>query len=117
MSNLNRGCICYVRWEKDSRKECLFAAVSSAHRRIRAAREIARDAEQTMSGLFVATFLCAYLPKNVQQIIMTVASEPRFEGDRNPRSANTEMKINVSVLFLVAVVICALTEGDSDHGT
>lgn len=30
-----------------------------------------------------------YAPKNVQQTIMTVASEPRFEGERKPRRAKT----------------------------
>ncbi len=28
-------------------------------------------------------------PKNVQQIIITVASEPRFEGERKPNNAKT----------------------------
>jgi hypothetical protein len=31
----------------------------------------------------------AYPPKNVQQTIITVAIDPRFDGDRNPNSANT----------------------------
>ena len=29
------------------------------------------------------------LPKKVQQIIITVAREPRFEGERNPSRAKT----------------------------
>ena len=29
------------------------------------------------------------LPEKVQKIIMTVANEPRFEGERNPAKANT----------------------------
>lgn len=31
----------------------------------------------------------AYPPKKVQQTIITVAMEPRFDGDRNPNNANT----------------------------
>jgi len=30
-------------------------------------------------------------PKNVQQTIITVAMEPRFDGDRNPNNANTNV--------------------------
>ena len=33
-----------------------------------------------------------HLPKNDQQIIMTVANEPRFDGERKPSNANTAMK-------------------------
>lgn len=31
-----------------------------------------------------------YLPENVQKMIITVAREPRFEGERKPASAKTE---------------------------
>lgn len=33
--------------------------------------------------------MLTYLPKKVQHIIMTVASDPRFDGDKNPSNANT----------------------------
>src|ERR1700721_4821964 len=34
-----------------------------------------------------------YPPKNVQQNIITVARDPRFEGERKPRRANTEIYV------------------------
>lgn len=54
-----------------------------------------------------------YLPKNVQQTIITVAMEPRFDGDRNPKSANTA-KVSGCELHKAAA---QQTQRDAGHCT
>jgi hypothetical protein len=51
-------------------------------------------------------------PNNVQEMSITVASDPRFEGDRKPNKAKTAMPWSVGIERYIRR---AYTQSDTDH--
>lgn len=77
------------RWENGSRKERCLSLVRSAQWCVEPAGSVASDASFAMSSLGHKLHANSYLPKKVQHIIITVARDPRFDGERNPNNAKT----------------------------
>lgn len=51
-------------------------------------------------------------PNNVQEMSMTVASDPRFEGDRKPNKAKTAIPSSADIKGRIKK---AYTQSDTDH--
>jgi len=80
-----------LRWQDRGGKKRQFSLLRASQRRVYAASDITtHPAIPTSQRMLILTDdESVYPPKNVQQIIITVAMEPRFDGDRNPNNANT----------------------------
>ena len=86
-SRLRRD-ICSRR-QDGSGQERIFPAVRATKGHIHPAREVSTHTTRIRQQTERARSLCTHPPKKVQQIIITVASDPRLDGDKKPSSAKT----------------------------
>lgn len=81
----------HARREDSCRDEGILPTVSSSEGCIDSARNVTADAAHDHEPVdTIGTQLGTNLPKKVQQTIITVAREPRFEGERKPNRAKTK---------------------------